>query len=61
MPDYTTISNNKSTSKGCFLLCIRCANLTLICYHRLLFLLASLLARVKKYAPQITVRHFFEV
>ena len=30
MPDYTTISNNKSTSKGCFLLCIRCANLTLI-------------------------------
>lgn len=47
MPDYTTISNNKSTSKGCFLLCIRCANLTLICYHRLLFLLASLLARVK--------------
>ena len=25
------------------------------------FLLASLLARVKKYAPQITVRHFFEV
>ena len=33
-------------------------NLTLICYHRLLFLLASLLARVKKYAPQITVRHF---
>ena len=34
-------------------------NLTLICYHRLLFLLASSLARVKKYAPQITVRHFF--
>lgn len=38
-----------------------CANFTLICYHRLLFLLASLLARVKKYAPQITVRHFCEV